>query len=237
MRVPPELVLRVASVRRETPSTRAVRLALDGARFDFWAGQAATIGPSDRVERVPYSLACAPAESRREGILAFLIKVESSGRWGHLFDDLQRGMRVAVRGPYGTFVLPRRLQEHPLLFIAGGTGIAPVRSMIVEALQTHRPRRLRLLYSARTPSDFAFLRELRRLSADGRLDMRLHVTREAPPRWRGHRGRITRTHLQPLLDDPRTLCFVCGPAPMVADVPRTLAEMGVDRARITVEEW
>jgi ferredoxin-NADP reductase len=170
-------------------------------------------------------------------MLEFLIKVEPSGRWGHLFGPLTRGLRVAVRGPYGTFVTPPRLDAAPLLFIAGGTGIAPVRAMIADTLLTHKGRRIKLLYSARTSSDFAYRHELRRLVHDSGLDLHLHVTREAPPRWRGQRGRITLDHLTSLVDDPRTLCFVCGPASMVADVPRMLIELGVDRTRVKVEEW
>jgi glycosyltransferase involved in cell wall biosynthesis len=43
--------------------------------------------------------------------------------------------------------------------------------------------------------------------------------------------------LSSLIDDPATLCFVCGPAAMVDDVPRMLGELGIDRSRIRVEEW
>ncbi|HSC30074.1 MAG TPA: FAD-binding oxidoreductase, partial [Vicinamibacterales bacterium] len=106
MRASPELILRISSIRRATPATRIVQLALDGQRFDFKAGQAALIGPAGRHERVPYSLACAPEEARRKGCLEFLIRVETSGRWGHLFDRLARGMRIGVRGPLGSFVIP-----------------------------------------------------------------------------------------------------------------------------------
>ena len=55
--------------------------------------------------------------------------------------------------------------------------------------------------------------------------------------WRGERGRITPRSSRPCVDDPATLCFVCGPAAMVDEVPRMLMELGVDGSRIRIEEW
>ena len=63
----------------------------------------------------------------------------------------------------------------------------------------------------------------------GEIDLSLAATREFPPRWRGDRGRLVATQLSALVDDPATLCFVCGPAAMVADVPPMLRELGIDR--------
>jgi benzoate/toluate 1,2-dioxygenase reductase subunit len=231
-----ELVLRITSVRRATPATRYVRLALDGATFRYRPGQAAMIGLAQTDQRVPYSIASAPHEAARHGQLEFLVKVEPSGRWGHRFDRLGRGQLIAVRGPMGSFALPPRTGQRPLLFIAGGTGIAPVRSMIHHALR--RPHgSLQLLYSARTSADFAYASELRALARRSQLQVGLHVTREAPAGWRGERGRIAPAHIAPLVEDRSTLCFVCGPAAMVSDIPLMLQQAGVPRRNITLEKW
>ena len=220
----------------ETPATRIVRVALGGAAFRFKAGQAAMIGLAERQQRVPYSLACSPDEADEGGYLEFLIKVEPSGRWGHQFDRIARGQRLGVRGPFGSFVLPGRPTARPLLFVAGGTGIAPIRSMIRHALRRpHGP--IRVLYSARTASDHAYARELRSLARQGQLEVGFHATRDAPGRWRGERGRITPADLSPLTHPSSTLCFVCGPAAMVADLPVMLTRQGVPRQNIKLEQW
>jgi ferredoxin-NADP reductase len=232
-----EIVLPVTSVRRATPSTRVVRLALGHSRFRFEPGQAALIGRAERQERVPYSIASSPEEARASNHLEFLIKVEPSGRWGHQFDRIARGQRIAVRGPFGSFVLPSRTGNHTLLFIAGGTGIAPIRSMIAHAARKGHRGRLRLLYSARTSADFAYLNELRGMARRIGLELRLHVTREVPAVWRGERGRVELAHLEPLVDVGRTLSFVCGPAPMVAEVPRLLKQLGVPLRNVKLEKW
>ena len=97
--------------------------------------------------------------------------------------------------------------------------------------------RTRLLYSARTPADFPYLPELRRLAHDGRIELTLTATREVGARWRGERGRIAGHTLAPLVDHPETLCFVCGPAAMVEDVPLMLMGLGVPKTRIFIEDW
>jgi NAD(P)H-flavin reductase len=233
----PELVLRVSSVRRATPGSRIVRVALEGATFSYVSGQVAAIGPPDGSDRTPYSLASAPEETARDGYLEFLTKVDAGGRWGAHFPSLKRGAVLAVKGPLGSFVFPERPAEQKFLFIAGGTGIAPLRSMIRHAVLAGIDGRIRLLYSARTPNDFAYLTELRAMERRGEVDLVLAATREIPTRWRGERGRLAAAQLARLVDDPMTLCFVCGPAAMVDDVPPMLVALGIDRHRIRLEEW
>jgi NAD(P)H-flavin reductase len=231
------LVLRVKGAIRETPSTRLVRVDLDGAAFPFDAGQAALLAPAGAVERVPYSIACAPDDVRATGALEFLIKIDGEGTWGNDFPPLRRGMRLDVEGPVGTFAFPRRLREPRLLFIAGGTGIAPVRAMIRHARSIGYDGRVWLLYSARTPSDFAFQRELRGMARRRELDLVLTATREFAGRWRGNRGRMAADLLAPVVSAAPARCFVCGPSAMVADVPPILRGLGVPDGRIHVEQW
>jgi ferredoxin-NADP reductase len=230
-------VLRVSSVRRATPDSRIIRVALGAVPFEYSPGQLAALGPAGQPERIPYSIASAPEDTARDGHLEFLIKVDAAGRWGAHFHPLRRGALIAVHGPAGSFVFPDRPRERRFLFIAGGTGIAPLRSMIRHAVLSGIGGTRRLLYSARTPRDFAFLRELRAMRRRGELELALSSTREVPPRWRGDRGRIAAAQLARLVDDSETLCFVCGPASMVAAVPPMLEALGVDRKRIRLEDW
>jgi NAD(P)H-flavin reductase len=228
----PELVAPIASVQPATPSTRLVSLDLGPQPFEFEAGQAALIGVADRAERVPYSIASAPIDTAATRRLDFLIKIEPSGRWGHQFETLDVGTALGVQGPFGTFTLPPLPEEDRLLFIAGGTGIAPIRAMIRQVLAAGPRRPMRLLYSAKTADDFAYLTELGEMSKQDGLDLHLHVTRNAPGA-----GRVSRVQLAPLVDGESTLCFVCGPASMVDEVPRMLLELGIERRRIRIEDW
>jgi ferredoxin-NADP reductase len=229
--------VRVRSVRRATPSSCIVSLDLDGASFPYRAGQVASLSPKGAGDRVPYSIASAPEETAADSTLQFLIKFDSSGRWGEDFEPLRPGAHVSMRGPSGSFVFPDAPTDRRFLFIAGGTGIAPLRSMIRHAVLTERPGHIALLYSARTPHDFAYLLELRGMARRGELQLTTTATRELSARWRGAKGRIAATQLTPLVESPETLCFVCGPASMVSDVPPMLQALGIDRSRIKIEDW
>jgi NAD(P)H-flavin reductase len=214
-----------------------VRLDLGGEPFSFQAGQIAMLGPRGQSARAPYSIASAPEDAARDGALEFLIRNDNAGLWGEDFEPIRRGAWLAVRGPSGRFVFPDAPDERKFLFIAGGTGIAPLRSMIRHALATHVKGRIRLLYSARTPDDFAYLPELRSMARRGQIELSLTATRHMPPRWKGAKGRVFKPQLALLVDDPATLCFVCGPASMVDDVPPMLRELGVEKSRILLEDW
>ena len=226
--------MRLLSNERETPTTRRIRLALDGTRFPYRAGQAASLA-AGAAGSTPYSIASAPHETSRDGWLEFLVKVDGSSRFGAVVDTLRPGTLIRVEGPAGSFALPDSSLVDPLLFIAGGTGIAPLRSMIREALHMDHEGRLALVYSARTPDEFAYLRELQGLAADRRLALTLTLTGEADD-WTHARGRTGAGHLSELVA-PGTLAFLCGPPAMVSDLPAALAALGLPRERVRTEGW
>ena len=225
----------VVSVRRATPTTRIVRIS-PHQPFLFRAGQAAELAPVRSSTLTPYSIASAPDDTSRSGLVEFLIKLDAQGRWGDGFPLFRHGDVVRMRGPHGRFVFPERPAERNFLFIGGGTGIAPLRGMIRHA-RSRVEGALRLLYSARTPLDFAYRQELCGMARRREIELMLTATRDVTERWRGERGRITRTQLATLVASPATLCFVCGPASMVDEVPRLLRDLGIDRSRIRLEEW
>ena len=229
--------LRICSVRRSTPSTRVIRLELE-EDFFFTAGQAARLGPEGSIALVPYSIASSPEDSAKGRFLEFLVKVDAQERWGEQFAPLRRGARLTVKGPAGRFTFPDRTDERHFVFIAGGTGIAPLRSMLRHARSTGQHGTFSVLYSARTPDDFSYRGELRGMARRGEIDLVLTATRGAHERWRWGQGRITEAQLGSLIVEPgATLCFVCGPAAMVDDVPRMLRNLGVDRSKIRLEDW
>jgi ferredoxin-NADP reductase len=229
------VTLPLREVLASTPRARLARLDLNGHRFDYAPGQAVSIASHGQEKRRPYSIASAPEDAQREGYLELLIGVDSDGRPGsHL--ALDPGELVDVEGPLGTFTFPADPEERRFIFIAGGIGIAPLRAMLRHALLVPH-RNIGLFYSARTPDEFAFEDELRRLADAGEIELRQTVTRATENDWNGARGRLDREALEELVHDPATLCFVCGPPALVDEMPKILTELGIPRARIRVEEW
>ena len=96
-----------------------MRLDLGAARFGYIAGQAARLGPEGAGVLAPYSIASAPEDTVKGRFLEFLIKVDADERWGEKFPPLRRGMRLAVKGPFGRFTFPDHPSDQRFLFIAG----------------------------------------------------------------------------------------------------------------------
>ena len=227
------LTLRVRDVVPATPRAVVVRLDLEDRRFDYTAGQAVFVGPHGDRDRRPYSLAAAPENARRDRALELLIGT-GPGDSGEVPFTPAAGAQVDVEGPVGSFVFPAGADERRFLFIAGGTGIAPLRAMLRHALNV--PGDIALLYTARTPDDFAYADEFAALARDGRIEFRRTVTRSTAGDWEHDRGRVSRAMIEPLLHGQATLCFVCGPRPLVEEARRLLLELGIARDRIRTEE-
>ncbi len=227
--------MRLLSNALATPTTRIVRVALDGATFPYRAGQAASIAVDPGEPGTPYSIASAPAETAVTSYLEFLVKVDGTSRFGARVAQLQPGLPLLVSGASGRFAVGDDASRQPLLFIAGGTGIAPLRSMIHDCFHGGRRDPIALVYSARSPEEFAYLDELRNLDAAGKLALTLTLTGDAKE-WRHARGRAGDRHLADLAT-PQTRCFICGPPSMVTDVPQALIRLGVPREQIRTEDW
>ena len=142
-----------------------------------------------------------------------------------------------IEGPVGRFTFPVNPVERRFVFLAGGTGIAPLRSMLRHALAT-QGRDIRLLYSARSREEFAYEEELQDLARNGQISLQQTITRGGnPDGWTGARGRIGLQELRTLVDDCEALCFICGPTAFVSDLRRLLGELGMTPDRIRIEVW
>lgn len=196
-------------------------------------------GAHGQPERRPYSIACSPEHVHTSQQLQLLIALESDGALGSHLTSIGPGALVDVEGPLGTFVLPEPLPDNPLLFVAGGTGIAPLRAMIDHAVHHHPHQDVSILYSARRRDEFAFIDELRSYAATGRLQLHQTVTRDDDrASWAGARGRIGRAHFEAVLHAPAaTLCFVCGPPAFVSESAEVLKALGVPEHHIRTEGW
>jgi NAD(P)H-flavin reductase len=220
-----------------TPRSRLLTLDLRQQPFDFMPGQAVLIGTRG-VPRRPYSIASSPEQAAETRTLELLIALEADGTLGPNLPDLVPGSPIDLEGPLGTFLFPTDPPSQPLLFVAGGTGIAPLRAMIDHVLRGDPPSRISLLYSARNGDEFAFIEELRGHESRGRLELHQTVTRDDGTVWAGGRGRIGRSHFESVVHEPaQTLCFVCGPRAMVSESVSTLAALGVPAEAIRTEAW
>jgi len=215
---------------------RRLVLALDDVPFSYAAGQGAALGLHGQRDRRPYSIASAPADSSADGTIEFLVRALPGGGLGRHLDGVREGTRVDFEGPFGAFVLPDPLPDAPLLFVAGGTGLAPLRSLAREARARGHSGPRHLLYSVRDANDVAYAEELARWEQDHSGEAVITATRHAPPTWQGSRGRIGPALLRRFTGDA-PLCFICGPPEMVDDLSHALSQLGVPADHVRTEQW
>ena len=210
-------------------------LELGRQPFAFSAGQAVMVGLHGSPLRKPYSIASAPVEVQRNGVLQLLLQVDDSGALDPHLELAAPGTRLDVEGPFGTFGLPEGVDD-PILMVAGGTGIAPLRSILIERLSRGPAPKIAVVYSARSPEEVAFRSELETLQREGKLSAYFTVTREGGD-WKGRRGRIDETLLREALPSPRCYGLLCGPPALVAGAAAILRSLGVDDDRIRTENY
>lgn len=234
----PVVTVPIINIEAVTPRSRLLTFDLGGQGLAFLPGQAVMVGTSGQRERRPYSIACSPEQAAATGRLELLVAVEPDGGLSSNLGEASRGTVMDVEGPIGTFTLPAAAPAGRVLFVAGGAGIAPLRSMLDHLLRRQSAQRISLLYSARRSDEFAFIDELRGYSDAGQVELHQTVTRDDSISWTGRRGRIGRDHFEAVLHEAdATICFVCGPASLVNESVATLKALGVPERQIRTEEW
>ena len=226
------MTLSVREVVRVATRARIIRLDLGGRPFPFEPGQAVMVGLAGSPLKKPYSIASAPREARRTGAIELLTQVEETGGLDPHLERAGVGDPIDIEGPFGTFELSASMA--PTLLIAGGTGIAPLRSMLVEWLEAGA-RDLSLVYSARNSAEFAYREDLEALGAGGRLRTFYTVTRDDSA-WPGHQGRIDPALLREALPAPNARCVACGPSALIDDVRDLLPGLGIGLDRLFTQQ-
>jgi ferredoxin-NADP reductase len=233
----PFLVLPALEVIPATPRTRIIRLALNHQPFSFAAGQAVIVGLHYGTVRKPYSIASSPRQAAAADAIELLAQVDDADPLDPHLERVSPGTLVDVDGPFGHFRLPNPIVAGEMLLIAGGTGIAPLRSMLGEALAPRLVERIAVIYSARKPEELAYREELEQLARSGALELYMTVTRADHPSWSGLRGRLDERLIASALKTPQTHCLICGPPGFVSDATSLLLRAGVPDPLIASERY
>jgi ferredoxin-NADP reductase len=180
-----------------------------------------------------YSIASAPGEP-----LAITVERLDDGEVSpYLTTELRAGDQIELRGPIGGYFVWSPADIGPVQLLAGGSGIAPLRSILRHRLLSGSSAPMRLLYSARTVDDVIYRDELASLPADVQVSYTL--TRAQPPGWTGYIGRISAAMLAsaawPAADRP--LAYVCGPTPFVEAAAAWLVELGYRPELVKTERF
>ena len=183
-----------------------------------------------------YSIASAPGD---EHLVLTVERLDDGEVSPYLAGELRFGDELELRGPIGGYFVWEELLGGPLLLLAGGSGIVPLRSMLRHHAAIESTILVRLLYSSRSLSDVIYRDELARLGARDEVEISFTLTREAPEGWRGYRRRIDAELLREIAWPPQEqpLVYVCGPTAFVEAAATGLVELGHDAGRIRTERF
>jgi ferredoxin-NADP reductase len=225
----------VSEVVEETPRVRTIVLDVPD-----WAGHRAGQHLDVRLTAEDgyqagrqYSIASAPGES-----VAITVERLDDGEVSpYLTEELRPGDGLELRGPIGGYFVWDVEHGGPLLLVAGGSGVVPLRSMLRHRRLSGSGVPARLLYSSRTIGDVIYREELAE-PADA-VEVVPTLTRQQPPGWTGHARRVDAALLQevawPAEETP--LAFVCGPTSFVETVASGLVAMGYEPRRVKTERF
>jgi NAD(P)H-flavin reductase len=144
---------------------------------------------------------------------------------------------IGVRGPFGSHWPIELAQGKDVVIVAGGIGLAPLRSAMYQiTAQREQYGKVALLYGARTPADILYRRELERWR--GHFDLEVYVTVDhASSAWSGSVGVVTKLIPRATFDPDNTVAFICGPEVMMRFTVKELEKEGVaaDHMYISME--
>lgn len=218
-----------------------VRLQLH-APFFYEAGQYGFLSASGSFVRRCFSFADAPPGDPGVGAehVSFLIKRLPGGAFSEwLFAEDRRGTKMWLHGPYGVMGVDDK--DIDGLCVAGGTGLAPVLSIVQQRLAGSAVAKFTLIFGVRTAADLFAMDTLAALSSryPGRLTVIPVLSHEPDDSsWSGARGLVTAPLTDQLpVDYDRVAGFICGSLPMVEAVEQRLLALGVAPARIHADKF
>lgn len=181
----------------------------------------------------PFSISSCPADRPRIG---FTIK--EMGDFTNTIGTIPIGSTAYIDGPHGHLVLQGK-SGNGLAFIAGGSGLAPIMSMLRQLHADRDPRPIKLVYGNRVMDQILYQQELNDMWET--LNMTIeHILSDPPLGWIGKTGQLDINSLHGCLeagDCEKWLYVVCGPAPMIDSVEHSLQQLGVPLRRIISEKF
>jgi len=225
----------IVQIEQETPDTQTFFLSANGLGWqrDYQPGQFVELSVFG-VGEAPFCIAQSPTRSD------FIeVTVRRTGSVTNRLHTYQPGDVVGLRGPFGNCFPFDRAKGKDLIFVGGGIGLPPLRSLINFVLD-HRDdyREVHVLYGARTPADRVYKKELAAWSRSDKLSLVETVDR-ADETWTGHVGVVTKLLKGMSVDTSSTVAFTCGPPVMLTFVVAELVGLGIPSRNIvtTLERY
>lgn len=216
---PKRLSLVVSEIIEETESTKTFRLIKNDQYEDkklppFQAGQYINLFVTiDGVDTArPYAVSSSP--KTRDYYDLTVKRVEGGFVTNYLLDKVAVGQTFTSTGPMGNFYHNPIFHGQDLVFLAGGSGIAPALSMIKSVLERELGYRFHFIYASSYVHDVIFEKELKTLAAQHENFILTEIISRPPKGYEGLKGHVTKERLTEVLGSvEKKMFYVCGPTP------------------------
>ena len=225
----------ITDIREETPDVKTFRVnAPEGGKlFEHMPGQCAMLCVPGVSEGM-FSITSSPTNKEYQEF-----SIKRCGMLTEMLHSLEVGSEITVRGPYGNnFPVDTVLKGKDLVFIAGGIGLAPLRSVINYVIDNRADYgKVDIIYGSRSADDLVQLKEIQEvwMNTPG-INVHLTIDREQEC-WNGHVGFVP-TFVKELGESSQvefginTISLICGPPIMIKFVLGALGDMGVSKTQI-----
>lgn len=219
------------------PRTRGLRFRVSGGKtLDFKAGQHLKLFASEGAKPMYYSIASPPR--LKDAFELCVTRVAGGAKASEFMHLLPEGSELKAEGPLGTFTLPDGEPPRDAVFVATGSGIAPLRSMILDLLDRGATRSVRLLFGVRTEQDILYRAEWDTLEKMCPNFKARFILSRPEGVWTGNKGYVQDQLRGDFVPEPREAdYYVCGVSKMVSEVKEALKGLGVDEARVHHERY
>lgn len=226
-------VATIKDIMDETSDVKTFQMVFDDPsiqeQFNHKPGQVAQLSVFGTGEAT-ISITSSPT---KKGYLEFSVK--KVGKLTSALHELDTGSKVGIRGPYGNYFPYEKMKGKDLLFIGGGIGLAPLRSLIDFVLdESNRDNygEVTILYGARSMDDLCFKRDLFD-NWPSKHRTKVYTTIDRPETaWSGHVGFVP-SYLEEINPDPENkIAITCGPPIMIKFVLQALEKMGYQDEQI-----
>lgn len=180
------------------------------------------------------------ANSPTEGKNIFITtRMRESSGFKKTLDEMEIGSLLEGEGPNGTFIVDEN-EPGPHVFLAGGIGITPFRSIIKCAIDKKSRQSIHLIYSNSIPEQITFKKELERWAKENnnfKLDMTI-TKPEGKNKWKGLMGKIDETMIKKLVSEIKRVTFwICGPPAMVDGMEKALGKLRITSDKVRSEKF
>lgn len=223
------IVCEIVAIRQDTPDVKTFRvLTLDGQKpFIHKPGQCAMLSMPGVGEAL-FSITSSPTNT--EYVEFSIKKCGCVTEWIH---GVEVGQQITVRGPYGNgFPVETEFKGKDMLFIAGGIGLAPVRS-VINYVRDNRANygKVDIVYGSRSKEDLVHYQEIiDEWMTDPTINVHLTIDREQE-NWDGHVGFVP-TYVKELGFEPNKTAVLCGPPIMIKFTLQGLGELGFNKEQV-----